>query len=704
MFCITNSIEFQAVTGLYLTFIKVFLNITMFINGIIVPYQLYQLFKAVMSWPLKLLLTLLASCLLAAPAAAGIKRFTDSQGVIRISNVEDNGPRRLQTATPAAPPLAAGAQSAARPLAAEKSSDTALPQPSSPAVSPESRMAEVQPLPEHRDPLVTSPTVSAPAPPAALPAGGDATAAGAAAPAPETAAARTDSGEQASSLTASPDSLLYIAPLTRPAAGVDPVPGNPETAASSGQLPVQNAAFEPEAPRSVSHPVIQAPSPPRQEKSSGGIRTYRNREGVLVITNVAPTPAETAPRLQHAENGAGSGKSLANKSLDRDQKPHVAADLRPVSWNPEQMANAPLPARGGTAAAYGSIRRYRDRHGVIRIDNDGPGSGESQLPPGALALAGPALNGPPEQFATRPPPSENPAHPPPADQAGLPGVFLKSAASLDAELGGAGGVQRLRDRLGFWHIKTVNDRWVMEAPVFLRPAADTREVLLAAVSTAARAPEFTNLLQIEVPRLPQAEVPRLPQVADLAELTWAALAALPVEPAPPRYRGISANRDSQGRLVITNAPVQAGMGSGSSWTLAGAHLEPIIREAAQVYQLPPSLIRAVIKVESNFVHLAVSPKGAMGLMQLMPGTARLLGVEEPFNPRDNIHGGCRYLRMLIDEFGGSLPLALAAYNAGPQRVVDSGFRVPEIKETQEFLTQVIGRYLAEEKKNRSPWT
>jgi soluble lytic murein transglycosylase-like protein len=470
---------------------------------------------------------------------------------------------------------------------------------------------------------------------------------------------------------------------------------------------VHNAAFEPEAPRPVSHPGIQDTSPPGPEKTTGGIRTYRNREGVLVITNVAPAPVEAGSRLQQAENGEGSGKLPAKKSLDRDQKPHVAADLRPVSWNPEQMANAPLPARGaagGTAAAYGSIRRYRDRHGVIRIDNDGPGSGESQLPPGALALAEPAVNGPPDESATRPPPSENPAHPPPADQAELPGVFLKSAASLDAELGGAGGVQRLRDRLGFWHIKAVNDRWVMEAPVFLRPAADTREVLLAAVSTAARVPEVTSLLQIEVPRLPQAEAPRLPQVADLAELAWAALAALPVEPAPPRYRGISASRDSQGRLVITNAPVQAVMGTGPSWALAGAHLEPIIREAAQIYQLPPSLIRAVIKVESNFVHLAVSPKGAMGLMQLMPGTARLLGVEEPFNPRDNIHGGCRYLRMLIDEFGGSLPLALAAYNAGPQRVVDSGFRVPEIKETQEFLTQVIGRYLAEEKKNRSPWT
>jgi len=483
---------------------------------------------------------------------------------------------------------------------------------------------------------------------------------------------------------------------------------NPETAASSGQLPVQNAAFDPEAPRPVSHPGLQAPSPPPQEKSTGGIRTYRNREGVLVITNVAPGPAEDAPRLQHAANGEGSGRPLAKNPVDLDEKNHLAANLRPASWSPDQAAAAPLQTRdagaGTTVAVSGSIRRYRDRHGVIHIDNDGLGSGASQGQPGTLAMVEPMVNGPPEPDATGPPPAENPAQPHTAEKAELPAVFLKSAASLDAETCAADGLQRLRDRLGFWHIKTAGDRWVMEAPVFLRPAADTREVLLAAVSTAARVPEVTNLLQIEVPRLPQAEVPRLPQAADLAELAWAALAALPVEPAPPRYRGISASRDSQGRLVITNAPAQAGIGSGASWALAGAHLEPIIREAAQVYQLPPSLIRAVIKMESNFVHLAVSPKGAMGLMQLMPGTARLLGVEEPFNPRENIHGGCRYLRMLIDSFGGSLPLALAAYNAGPQRVVDSGFRVPEIKETQEFLTQVIGRYLSEEKKTRSPWT
>ena len=132
--------------------------------------------------------------------------------------------------------------------------------------------------------------------------------------------------------------------------------------------------------------------------------------------------------------------------------------------------------------------------------------------------------------------------------------------------------------------------------------------------------------------------------------------------------------------------------------IAPRALEPLIAEAALAHRLPATLVRAVVKVESDFCSWAVSPKGAMGLMQLMPGTATFLGVQEPFNPRDNLQGGCRYLRLLVDYFGGSVPLALAAYNAGFQRVVNCGFQVPAIKETQDFVTQVMGRYLAEEKK------
>jgi soluble lytic murein transglycosylase-like protein len=136
---------------------------------------------------------------------------------------------------------------------------------------------------------------------------------------------------------------------------------------------------------------------------------------------------------------------------------------------------------------------------------------------------------------------------------------------------------------------------------------------------------------------------------------------------------------------------------------AMALVEPFVQEAALAYNLPPGLIRAIIRAESNFVPRAVSPKGAMGLMQLMPGTAADLGVLEPFNPRENVLGGCRHLRDLLNSLGGSLPLALAAYNAGYQKVVNSGYRVPEIKETRQFLNQVINWYLDEGIKLPPPW-
>jgi soluble lytic murein transglycosylase-like protein len=123
----------------------------------------------------------------------------------------------------------------------------------------------------------------------------------------------------------------------------------------------------------------------------------------------------------------------------------------------------------------------------------------------------------------------------------------------------------------------------------------------------------------------------------------------------------------------------------------------MLMEAAFLYGLPVSLIEAVIKVESNFQPAAVSPKGAMGLMQLMPGTAKFLGVENAFSPRENILGGTRYLRLLLDFFGQSLPLALAAYNAGFQRVIDAGCQVPNLKETQDFVTKVMGHYHLREK-------
>ncbi len=124
---------------------------------------------------------------------------------------------------------------------------------------------------------------------------------------------------------------------------------------------------------------------------------------------------------------------------------------------------------------------------------------------------------------------------------------------------------------------------------------------------------------------------------------------------------------------------------------AGRNYDTLIRAAARRHQLDPELIRAVIKVESGFDRQAVSGKGAQGLMQLMPGTARDMGVDSVFDPADNIMGGSRYLRRLYDRFQGDLELALAAYNAGPDRVEQSG-GVPRIPETVSYVRQVLRQY------------
>jgi soluble lytic murein transglycosylase-like protein len=123
-----------------------------------------------------------------------------------------------------------------------------------------------------------------------------------------------------------------------------------------------------------------------------------------------------------------------------------------------------------------------------------------------------------------------------------------------------------------------------------------------------------------------------------------------------------------------------------------SYLSTLINSKAEKYDLDPRLVRAVIAVESNFDARAVSSKGAMGLMQLMPATASDMGVYNPFNAEDNIEGGVRYLKYLLEKFGGDLRLALAAYNAGPTRVEQCGYNVPPIKETKDYVKKVFALY------------
>ena len=117
-------------------------------------------------------------------------------------------------------------------------------------------------------------------------------------------------------------------------------------------------------------------------------------------------------------------------------------------------------------------------------------------------------------------------------------------------------------------------------------------------------------------------------------------------------------------------------------------IEQKVRKAAEKYNLPPELINAVIRAESNFEVQAVSSAGAKGLMQLMPATAKELGVKNPFDIEQNIDGGAKYLRKMLDRFGGSLRKALAAYNAGPGTVIKYGGRVP-YPETRQYVQRVL---------------
>jgi soluble lytic murein transglycosylase-like protein len=165
------------------------------------------------------------------------------------------------------------------------------------------------------------------------------------------------------------------------------------------------------------------------------------------------------------------------------------------------------------------------------------------------------------------------------------------------------------------------------------------------------------------------------------DLSLSALTGMGLEQALPRARADQPKR-------VEDIASQA-MRYGSVYGKSAFDNE--IRQAAVKNEIPFALIKAVVQTESQFNPYAVSHAGAQGLMQIMPKTAQLLGLRNPFNPAENIMAGSAYLKEMLERYGGNLPLALAAYNAGPA-AVDSAGGVPNYPETKEYVQRVLSSY------------
>jgi len=151
----------------------------------------------------------------------------------------------------------------------------------------------------------------------------------------------------------------------------------------------------------------------------------------------------------------------------------------------------------------------------------------------------------------------------------------------------------------------------------------------------------------------------------------------------------AASSDTFFTVGWVGAPMIAPSAGADCDPLSDTESEPMIKAAATAQKLNPALIRAVIRQESGFRSCAVSPKGAMGLMQLMPDTAAEFHLADPFNAVDNVGAGAQYLKQLMERYKGDLKLALAAYNAGPGRVDGEQPTVPDIPETQDYVNKIL---------------
>lgn len=146
------------------------------------------------------------------------------------------------------------------------------------------------------------------------------------------------------------------------------------------------------------------------------------------------------------------------------------------------------------------------------------------------------------------------------------------------------------------------------------------------------------------------------------------------------------------RIELESDAPKLGRWKNEGWTSGNSLIDSLIKANGERFGVDPYLIFCVIEHESHFRTRALSPKGAQGLMQLMPGTARRFGVKRAYDPAENIYGGTQYLKELLTMFGGQVPLALASYNAGEGAVMRYGRNIPPYRETREYVKRITKRY------------
>ena len=399
-------------------------------------------------------------------------------------------------------------------------------------------------------------------------------------------------------------------------------PANPPSPAAllrpsslPGKVPIALPAREraPEAQPPAPQPEAQAPVPNAEAQAPAP-------EPGVVPSEPVPVDPPPGSRVTHPE-GSGRVMPLADRTGQKAW-PGAAAEtpaapLQRVSWSPPQPV---------TAVLSGKISIHRDRQGVMHITN---------VPLEEPSPAGPLTPAPAVQQQAQPPDAPLPA----VQQVSCPELGPEVADYLEAKLRAhspaltGNTIQRYKDHRNVWHISNepAQGLQLSEAPL----AAAAGKITVPAL---AHGPPVT---------------PTPPAMA------WGPGLGRP-PPGPPDQR-VVARRDHRGVLhVFSRASAEFMSDRDSPVNFLGRvspALQSCIIEAAQLYRLPIPLILALIRQESNFAHQAVSPKGAMGLMQLMPGTAASLGVRDPFDPRENILAGCRYFRSLLDYFQGNLPLS-----------------------------------------------